>query len=500
MAFNDQEKQIIIWGKQNGKSADDIQTAIAKLRAGITPQADQPAADQQPTQSNDFFSRVSTDLTKRGNDIAATLSTPARTPSEAAKLGTQAVSQGFGSITDILAEAIRSVPGGSKALDAIGGATSGAFKAITDKLSNTKFFQEAAMGLPDNNPLENTLSAAANVGNTAGDILALDGAAAVGERSTAAASAVKDATAAGLNKAGNAATRVASNAEHVVRDLVPSTQRIINEQVSKALDLTPGDLGKIQKSTGNDVGTWLSDNNLIGKNKTQTQELVDHFFNTSYKQVRDEIGKVATEYKPNQVPRFTDALKQIQARVNGVAGLEQVGADVDNLLHKNTLSLSDVQRVKEMLDEHFNVYKVTGDVGESTTKQGLDNIRTELKQFIENQVKDATGADIKQLNNNVATARTIKDTIVAREPRGLTRGNLKLGDLGIFGIGSAYGTPLTGLALLFGKKLIEAPSIRLRIARYLDGLSDAKKAKLQSELEAGNVPKELSDLTTNRNK
>lgn len=37
MAFTDQEKQLIIWGKQNGKTPEQVSTAIAKLRAGIQP-------------------------------------------------------------------------------------------------------------------------------------------------------------------------------------------------------------------------------------------------------------------------------------------------------------------------------------------------------------------------------------------------------------------------------------------------------------------------------
>jgi hypothetical protein len=45
MAFTDQEKQLIVYGKQNGKTADEITTALAKLRAGIAPTA---APEPQP--------------------------------------------------------------------------------------------------------------------------------------------------------------------------------------------------------------------------------------------------------------------------------------------------------------------------------------------------------------------------------------------------------------------------------------------------------------------
>jgi hypothetical protein len=382
MAFNDQEKQLIIWGKQNGKSADDIEHAIAKLRAGIAPQTSAASAADEPS----FLSRAADDITGAGEKVGNTLSQSPTSASGAVKLGTQATAQAFGGVASVIADAIRSVPGGKAALDAIGGVASAGFKALTDKLANTKFFQEAAAGLPENGTLENVLGAASSGGEIAGDILGSDvGITGVTKAGTA-AKAATDATATTIKdaatSASNAAARVVENGKHVVSDLVPSRQGFINEQVSKALDLTPGDLSTIAKSTGNDVGTWLSDKNLIGKNKAQTQKLVDDYFSSNYKLVRDEIGQVDRAYKPNQVPRFTDALKQIQAKVTGVPGLEQTAADVDNLLHKPSLSLADVQGVKELLDEHFNLYNKAGDVAENVTKQGLDNIRTELKEFI----------------------------------------------------------------------------------------------------------------------
>jgi hypothetical protein len=499
MAFTDQEKQLIIWGKQNGKSADDIENAIAKLRAGVVPQSSAAPAADEPG----FLSRAASDIKDAGEKVGDTLSQSPTSVSGAIKLGTQATAQAFGGVASVIADAIRSVPGGKAALDAIGGVASAGFKALTDKLANTKFFQEAAAGLPENGTLENVLGAASAGSEIASDILGADvgvgGAAKVGtaakNATEAAATTVKDAATA----ASKTANRVMENGKHVVSDLVPSRQGFINEQVSKALDLTPGDLSTIAKSTGNDVGTWLSDKNLIGKNKAQTQKLVDDYFSSNYKIVRDEIGKVDRVYKPNQVPRFTDALKQIQAKVTGVPGLEQTAADVDNLLHKSSLSLNDVQAVKELLDEHFSLYTKGGDVAENVTKQGLDNIRTELKQFIETQVKDETGADIGGLNNNVATAKTISNAITARAPRGLKRSNLRPGDFGTFWFGSTFASPLVGAALVFAKKVIESPSVRLRMARYLDEVSDAQKARMKSELEKGSVPGELNKLLTDGN-
>ena len=48
---------------------------------------------------------------------------------------------------------------------------------------------------------------------------------------------------------------------------------------------------------------------------------------------------------------------------------------------------------------------MTGEVGQGVAKEGLANVRKELKDFIESQVAKETGADIRIMNNNVATAK-----------------------------------------------------------------------------------------------
>lgn len=284
-----------------------------------------------------------------------------------------------------------------------------------------------------------------------------------------------------------------------VRDVVPTKQGAINELVTKGLDLSPGDLANISKSTGNDIGTWISDNNLIGKNKNETQGNINNFYKKNYDSVRNQIDSVPVTYTQPQIPRFVDALKQIQSQVKNVPGLEEASAEVQNLLIKKQLRLSDVQRAKELIDDHYALYNKVGDVAGGVQKEGIANIRKELRKFIEDEVEKNTGADIRAMNNNVMTARAIEDAIITRAPKGLTRANIKIGDLGIFGFGSFAGGPLTGLALLFGKKLLETPTVRLRIARMIDKMSDAQKMRIQQELQSGIIPQEFAPFVKQKN-
>lgn len=280
-------------------------------------------------------------------------------------------------------------------------------------------------------------------------------------------------------------------AKGIGKDLLPGAERLINSEITQALDLKPSDVQNISLSTGNDVGEFIANKNLIGGSVAETQKNIDSFYKSNYSQVRTEIGKVKDTYKQSQVPRYVDALKQIQQKVTGVSGLEKVAVEVENLLNKQILNLNDVQRAKELIDEHFKLYSATGDVGQGVAKEGLVNIRKELRGFIETKVKNATGVDIKPLNNNVQTSRAVLDAVKARSTRGLTKANISPSDILTFLAGSAFGTPLTGAAALIVKKIYQSPTFKLKFVKWLDGKTDAERARIQSSFEEGKVPKDI---------
>ena len=282
-------------------------------------------------------------------------------------------------------------------------------------------------------------------------------------------------------------------ARQVARDIIPSREQVINFQATRALDLTQGDVKNIANSTGNEVGEWLAQKNLIRNTKESTQEAVEELFGRRYGEVRDNINSVLNNYSVKSIPSYRKTLNAIKRQIDGVPGLEVDNKLVSNLLKKKTLKLADVQEAKELLDDHFSLYRATGDVKEGAMKEGIRNLRKDLRSFIEKEVLDNTGVDIKPLNNDVATSRGISEAITARSTRGLTRSSLTLGDIGTFGTGTAFGNPLFGAALVFGKKVIESPAVRLRFAKWMDKLSDAKKIKVRQDLKSGKVPTGLPE-------
>lgn len=283
--------------------------------------------------------------------------------------------------------------------------------------------------------------------------------------------------------------------ETAVRDiassLIPRRDRLVNSTVAKALDFTQGDLKNIKNATRNEPGQWLADKNLIRGTVEDTNEAVKSFAENA-RAVRDaEIAKITQTYEAANVPRYKDSLNEVLKQLDGKIGFEDTVSEVKELLAKETISLGDVQRAKELMDEAFNLYKITGDVSESTTKEGLSKVRQELRKFVENEVDSAGGQDIFGLNNDIATAKAIEKQIQARSTRSLTRANLQLGDFATFSAGSFAGGPIGGLIALLGKKTLQNPPAMLRFAKWLDGLNDAKKAKFIEELNKGEIPDEI---------
>lgn len=515
MKLTQQQTQVIIDnGKKKGLSTQSIITSLVKngyepegVNIEAVKQTIQPTQTAVPTKET-FLGGLKNDLNTRVDRVTNIQSNPNSTVAEK---GLQTFGQGAGLAANAIEKTAEQIPGVKQVFGAIGSGinwltTTPVIKAIGSKIGDNKALQEVTTLYDSDQNFKDSVDAVANIVRLGGDV----------EMAKQAVDFTKNVTNKIMTKintppvepppgggGGGAAPIIekagaTSTASHIYKDVVPSLERISNEQVTKALQLTAGDVKNIESATGNVVGEFMGKNNLIGNNLLETQKLVSDFFDANYKQVRVEIAKVPDLYKVSSVPRYTDSLNQIKKAVDGVSGLEKESVVVDNLLNnaKNggTVTLADVQQVKELLDEHFNLYKVTGDVKEGVTKQGIVVMRKELKNFIEKEVKAKTNTDIKPLNNNVATSKSILKSSEGRATSGITKANLNFGDAATFGGGSIVGGPIVGLLALLGKKVLESPAMRFRIAKWVDSISDARKVKLEQEVSSGIVPKEVEKI------
>lgn len=436
-----------------------------------------------------LFDALKSDLAERGQQNTELLNDSSESP---LVRGFEVGANTAGGVGNAIGETLTRTPIIGGALKSVGGAIKSGFEAVTSKLGGTKFFQEAAGGLEEGNPLEKGLKIGQAGGEVAGNVLA--GNVGVGAAKQGTKSIVQ-----GAGKAMEAMPKPDLGAagkyvKGAVRDVIPTRQALIDTNLAKALDLTPGDMRNIKASSGNEVGTWLSENNLIGTNKVTTQGLIGGFFKTNYDMVRSEIAKVKDLYDPLSIPRYKETLEALAVETQGKLGLEMSTREITSLLKKEKITLNDVQRTKELVDDYYSLYNKMGDVQQGIQKQGIANVREELKQFIEREVMTKTGADIRKLNNNVSTAKGIKDAIEARSTRGLTRANITWRDamvgLGVY----AFASPIVGLAAVLAYKLATSPTARLRFARWLDQRTDAQKASINEAFRKGEVPDEVKKI------
>lgn len=465
---------------EGGVSAPPVNNAAQNVarRRQLAAEYDAKQKEQKPG----FISRVGSALKERGKEFKETYEKAASGELNPLESGVRFVGDTIGAVGDVA-----------------GAAISPQIEKLAQKEWAKPAFEKIAQGMeayeswkaesPANERVGEMLESVVNIAD-------LFGATAVGKFGVKTAAKVGSEVA---ETVGDVTKRVAKTADElvpqatkVVKDIVPTRGEVISGQITKALDLTQGDVSNIKLSTKNDVGSWIADKNLIGGNKKETITKIKDFTDTQYKTVREEIAKVPTVYKSATVPRVRESLVMLSDELQGVLGQEKALSEVSKLLKKKTYKLEDVQRVKELLDDQFDLYKATGDVKAGQTKTGLANVRQELKNFIEKEVKDNTGADIRVMNNDVATGKSIQQVAEKRSTRDFTRANVSLSDLGVFGTGSILATPLGGAAAFVIKRILETPTVRLKFAKFLSSLPKKEVEVIKNTLLKGEVPEQIN--------
>lgn len=361
-----------------------------------------------------------------------------------------------------------------------------------DKLKET-FIEDPAGVLAD---LSTVLSGGAGIASKVGNISKISEISNVAGKLKTASQVVEpiNATTKVLGKVKS--TVANSTPGNIISDITPTISSTQKNQVVKALDLTQGDLSNISKKTGNDVTEFIIGNKLLKKTPEEiASALKDN--RASAKELRNsEIAKVTATYTPEQVPGVVKGLDTILKDIDNVAGLETVADEIRTLRQKESFTLEDVQKAKDLIDDNSNIYSKLGDTNASKIARGLDNIRSGIKTFIEDEVSKATqgATDIKKLNNDIQTSYAIEDAINNRSTRDLTRQKLSLTDnIVLFGGGAAI-NPILGIGLVVGKKIIESPSFRLAFTDLLSSQPINKVKTIINEVKNKNISPETQKL------
>lgn len=200
---------------------------------------------------------------------------------------------------------------------------------------------------------------------------------------------------------------VASKGKQFLTKKIPSSlqlQGLMNPaKVTKAKE----EILKEWLKAPDDVAQWMLNRGI----KWTKPQIIDDLVNRSKQSkqaVDDSLSLVKTRVKSDAAKK---ALQQSLDDVDNLAWLEDKAVEIKALLKKKDFSLSELNQVKRLLDDQYNLYTKSGDAASGIKAEGLRNIRSQIRKTIETEAKKSWVNNIAALNNETQVARTLADAI-----------------------------------------------------------------------------------------
>ena len=391
MAFNEQEKQIVIFGKQSGKSTDEISNAIARYRAGITTQPETPV-ETKPT----YFEQVkeaaqsSLERAKSGVELATTPSS--ETPLNVPLGATRAASGVIGAAFSPLAPLFKPIAEG--------------FAKLTDFISNTKPFQEFGEGTSDmpadkQTGAEQVLELTANIADIAGTIAGGRAIPAVAKTTVGTFSKGTELLG-GITKTGTEGIREATAG---ALDPAQIMQRVARISKSKQ--------AQFQAAAGESVGEYLVKRGIFGDVDKLTEQLYTRF-QQSKGQVDDALASLPGTYKTTPIGNALKQLAQREQRISSPGALSKDLERVRELLKKHNrdgLSMEEINEVKRLFERNVRLDYVKENVPDKVEMS--NNIDSAIRTWQQSKASELGFKNIQELNRETRLSKQLLDDLGA---------------------------------------------------------------------------------------
>lgn len=241
-----------------------------------------------------------------------------------------------------------------------------------------------------------------------------------------------------------------------------------------------------------DVGKWMLDRGIKWNKETIINTLISRA-EKSKQAVDDSLSAIK---KTVFSPVAKKALQQTYDDMAKVAGLEDDAAKVLKLLKKDKYTLSELNWVKRILDDQYNLFTKTGDPTAWLKAKWLQTIRQQLRKTIEEVASEAGVKNIRALNNETQIARTMADAIARKDSADAVREALTaFAPTWVGGIIGGVAWPFDNstiegkvwnvlLGVLAGKAL-GSTTLKTNIASLLNKLSKQEIGALDAYLRSG---------------
>jgi len=279
--------------------------------------------------------------------------------------------------------------------------------------------------------------------------------------------------------------------------------------MSSTIKLKPHLNKKFQRSTvsgGETPAQYALRKGVTGKSIEQMAEQFGDISRVSKESVDSFLSTVKETYDiVEDVPRVHDVLQKILAKYDtptGRVGNEAVIAHVKNLLEVERMNLTEINGVKRMIDDAFNLFKRDPTDAEQAAIEAMQGMRFELQGFIEDQARIKGNPDIGLLNKDTQLSRFMQNALEDSATSKYGNNILSLTDTiigsslagGGFALGSGGVGFFAAAGVLLTKKVLGSVRFRTTFAKYLSRLSPKQRAIMRGAAKTGRHTKESRSI------
>ena len=275
------------------------------------------------------------------------------------------------------------------------------------------------------------------------------------------------------------------------------TQKLPKKLMATALKLSPSEQRKFMSVTGSNWKSpydWLLERWISGTDETIAEQL-GVYAKTNKKALDKGVGAIKWKFWGKE---YADALEFLKWQFEkNPFGNEKTMARIEKILPKlqsKQATASDLLEAKRIFDKSTSIFNVTWDVGSGLQKQGLANVRSQIKKKLE-IIWEKYGVDVKSLSKEIQLANSLKKWLDKRT--NVTTNNNALSLTDWFGMSlwawvwwaAGWWDPSTYIAwiawALAAKKIFQNPKLQTKLAVSLSKLPKIKQSQILQQTEKG---------------
>lgn len=203
---------------------------------------------------------------------------------------------------------------------------------------------------------------------------------------------------------------------------------IKNQLITEGVDLASAGMKK--GGTAEDVWKWMIERDMQGTKEEIINKLWEHA-KKSHALKKEVLGTSETLHNVESAKK---SLKAMYNQVKKVPWLEEKAQRISELYSKDGLTLSELDEVKSLLDDTISIYTNAWDVRAWALKEWLDNVRKDLRKYIETEAEKEGLGNIRLLNNETQVSKSLQDAISRKDSADAAREMLS-----IFSKGTIWG-------------------------------------------------------------